>query len=360
MPEYVTITVNGSPYAMGYQHGQQVCHLRPLILAALDARFRQLDADRPDGQFEALVARTRALLEELDPPLLAMIRGQADALSIDFETLLRCDLVSFLGDDLSVRRLPGVPGCTTWAAAGPATAGGGVILAKNRDYQLDHLPLQVLVRARPEGGFRYLYISSAGSPGVYCAGINQAGLAVADTHVYSSDLGPGLPSFSLMMHLLEAHSRVPSAVDYLRSVPRLGRNNLILADTRGHLAVFEGGHTSCSLFETQGGTLVNTNHFRGDAMRGCFAAVDPEGRENSLARYERASLALADAFGSIDAAFAQRLAASHDGPLAAICCHPRAERNVATIAAGIFFPDKGQMLFCHGLPCEGHFDEFDV
>ncbi|HSJ53396.1 MAG TPA: C45 family peptidase [Anaerolineae bacterium] len=360
MPEYLTLTLRGSPYAMGYQHGQQVCHLRPQILAAMEARFRHLEAEQPDGRFEAFVAGTRALLEELDAPLLATIRGQADALSLDFETVLRCDLISFLGDELQVRRLPGVQGCTTWAAAGPATAGGEVILAKNRDYQLDHLPLQGVVRAQPEGGFQYLYISSAGSPGVYCAGMNEAGLAVADTHVYSRDLGPGLPSFSLMMHVLEDHDRVSSAVDYLRSVPRLGRNNLILADAEGHLAVFEGGHTSYGLFEEQAGTLVNTNHFRSDAMRGYYAAVDPEGRENSLGRYDKVSRALADAHGSVDAGFAQRLSAAHDGPLASICCHPRAERKVASIAAGIFIPGEGRMLYCHGLPCEGRFDQFFV
>lgn len=360
MPEYLTFTLHGSPYAMGHQHGEQAGHLRPQLLAAMETRFRQLEAEQPDAQFEALVAGTRALLDELDAPLLATIRGQADALSIDFETLLRYDLISYLGDDLLVRRLVGGQGCTTWAGSGAATEGGRVILAKNRDYHLDHLPLQVLVRAEPEDGFRYLYITSAGSPGIYCAGMNQAGLAVADTHVYSRDLGPGLPSFSLMMRLLEEHDRVSSALDYLRSVPRLGRNNLILADAGGHLAVFEGGHTCYGLSETRAGTLVNTNHFVSDEMRGYYAAVDPEGRENSLGRYDKVRRALAEAAGSIDAAFARRLAASHDGPLASVCCHPRAERNVASIAVGIFFPGEGQMLYCHGLPCEGRFDELDV
>ncbi|HSJ53063.1 MAG TPA: C45 family peptidase, partial [Anaerolineae bacterium] len=251
MPEYATLTLRGDAYAMGWQHGRQVCGLRPQIAEAMARRFCQIEDDGPDTRFEELVGQSRALLEECDAPLLAMIRGQAEALAFEFEALLRYNLVAFLRDDLLVRRTLASEGCTTWAASGSATANGQPILAKNRDFRPEHLPLQNVVRAIPERGFRSLYVSSAGSPGVYCAGINEAGLAVADTHVYSLDLGPGLPSYSLMMHVLQEHDTVASALDYLRAVPRLGRNNLILADASGHLSVFEGGHSRYGLLEAR-------------------------------------------------------------------------------------------------------------
>jgi isopenicillin-N N-acyltransferase-like protein len=368
MSEYSTLWLHGDAYTMGRQHGQQVRTLRPQIAAAMDARFRQLEADGPDARFERLVHQTRLVLEEVDTPLLAMIRGQAEALAFEFETLLRYNLIAFLRDDLLVRRAADVEGrttwaegCTTWAASGPATASGAPILAKNRDYRPDHLPLQNVVHATPDRGYAYLYVSSAGSPGVFSAGMNQAGLAVADTHVYSRDLGPGLPSYALMMHILEGHDGVSSALDYLRAVPRLGRNNLILADATGHLAVFEGGHSRHGLFERQGGALVNTNHFASEAMRDCFAAVDPpQARGRSLGRYELVTRALAGARGRIDVAFARALAATHDGPLGSVCCHPQANTKATTISASIFLPEERQMLFCQGLPCQGRFDLFAV
>lgn len=357
MPQYVTLKLHGDHFTMGWQHGQQVRNLRPQIVKAIDARFRQLEQDEPDDRFETLVRDTHALLEEIDTPLLAMIRGQAEALAFDFETLLRYNLVAFLRDDLLVRRSPHTEGCTTWAASGSVTADGGPILAKNRDYRADHLPLQNLVHAVPETGHAYLYVSSAGSPGVFSAGMNHAGLAIADTHVYSTDLGAGLPSYSLMMHVLERYDSVSSALDYLGAMPRLGRNNLILVDASGHLAVFEGGHTRHGLLETHDGALVNTNHFATDEMRDCFAAVEPaEAKDRSLGRHETVSRALAGAGGRIDAPFAQRLAATHGGPLGSICCHPGAGTNSSTISASIFLPGRRQMLFCHGLPCQGQFD----
>jgi isopenicillin-N N-acyltransferase-like protein len=366
MADYFTLTLHGDPYTMGLQHGQQVSSLRPQIVAAMDARFRQLESDEPDARFEALVAATRALLEDSDAALLAMIHGQATALSLEFETLLRYNLIAFLRDDLLVRHSqagagsrPGgaaepADGCTTWAAAGSATADGEPILAKNQ-------PLQNVVRATPRSGYRYLHVGSAGCPGVYCAGINQAGLAVADTHVYSVDLGPGLPSYSLMMHILERCDCVPAALDFLRAVPRLGRNNLILADATGHLAVFEGGHSRYGLFETRDGAVVNTNHFCSDEMRDCFAAVDsPQARASSRGRYDLASRTLRAAGGRIDVALARRLMATHDGRQSSICCHPQPGSDAATISASIFMPARRQMLFCHGLPCQGRWDAYDV
>jgi isopenicillin-N N-acyltransferase-like protein len=361
MPDYLTLTLHGNHYRMGQQHGRQVRRLRPQIAEAIVARFSQIEQDGPDARFETLLRETFDLIQEVDPPLLALIRGQAEALEIEFETLLRYDLVTYLRDDLVIRQALGSEGCTTWAASGTWTTDGQPILVKNRDYRLEHLPLQLLVRATPSDGYPYLYVSSAGSPGVFSAGINYAGLAVADTHVYSTDLGPGLPDYALMMHLLEEHNSVSSALDYLRSMPRLGRNNLILADVQGHLAVFESGRHRFGLLETQQGTLVNTNHFASAEMQASFVEVDPpEARGRTFRRHEVATATLSANHGQIDVPFAQHLMATHNGPLASLCCHPEADTNVTTISASIFLPAQRRLLFCHGLPCQGRYDDFNV
>ena len=374
--EYITLTLQGDHYTQGRQHGHQVRSLRPQIAHAIEIRFAQIERDgAPAGdnaRFERLLQETGGLLQAIDAPLLDLIRGQAEALEFEFDTLLRYTLVSYLCDavhgDMLVTRQPRVcEGCTTWAATGPATADRQPLLAKNRDYHPEHLPLQVVIQVTPQSGYRYVCSGSAGSPGVFCAGINQAGLAVADTHVTSTDLGPGLPDFSLMMHLLEDHDHVSSALDYLRSVPRMGRNNLILADASGHLAVFEIGHRTYGLFETHDGVLVNTNHFASPKLRGCFVDVsEPHLKGNSFQRHEQATRALEGAAGLIDVAFAQRLMATHAGPLASICRHPRPGRHPAdgreptTISASIFLPARRTMLFCFGLPCQGQYDEFTL
>jgi predicted choloylglycine hydrolase len=361
MPDYLTLTLCGSHYGMGQQHGRQVRRLRPQIAHAIAVHFTQTEQYGPDARFESLLRETFDLIQEVDPPILDLIRGQAEALEIEFETLLRYDLATYLRDDLVIRWAQGNEECTTWAASGPWTAEGQPILVKNRDYRLEHLPLQLLVQATPSKGYPYLYVSSAGSPGVFSAGINHAGLAVADTHVYSTDLGPGLPDYALMMHLLEEHNSVSSAVDYLRSVPRMGRNNLILTDVWGHMAVFESGCCRYGLLEVQDGMLVNTNHFVSAEMRDCFAAMgSPEARGRTFRRHELVTAALGSAFGRIDPRFAQTLMATHNGPTSSLCCHPEAGSLVSTISASIFLPAQRRLLFGHGLPCQSRYDDHFV
>jgi isopenicillin-N N-acyltransferase-like protein len=378
------ISVSGTHYEMGQQHGLQVRALRPLIVKAIEAQFHQIEQHGPDERFESLLRETRELLQRIDRPIVEMIRGQAWGLGLPFETLLRYGLATYLPfpsspfpSPLSILPLspfhPGEESCTTWAASGPATADGTPILAKNRDSSPEHLPLQVVVRANPEDGYRYAYVTSAGSPGVFCAGMNEAGLAVADTHVCSTDIGPGLPDYALMMHILEEQNSVRGALAYLRSVTRLGRNNLILADAGGDLAVFEIGHRTYGLVVPEDHILVSTNHFVSPQLRQqwvespshlyCTASPStvslgpgtkgekPHLQGNSQRRREVVRAALIEARGRIDVAWAQALMARHGGPLDSLCRHEELGGRSVTISSTIFLPAARNLWTCFGYPC---------
>lgn len=357
------IYLKGNHYQMGYQHGRQVMLLRPQIITAIEARFAQLKQDGADDAFEALVEETRQVLQSVDPATVALVRGLADGLALDFDRLLRYNLVAFLRDVLVTRKILSGPseGCTTWAATVPATVDGQPILVKNRDYRLEHLPLQLVVRAEPAQGYRTIFVTSAGSPGVFVAGINEAGLALVDTHVSSSDVGAGLPIYALSMHLLEEHRSVRSALEYLQSTPRLGRNNLLLADASGDIALFEIGHRHSAVIEAAAGLLVNTNHYRSPVMQPYFVDTDPPALQgNTFQRYQNIKEGLTEAYGQIDLTLAKQLMAVHADGSASICCHPRSASETATISSMIILPTAGQMFFCHGQPCQGEYHAVTV
>ncbi len=324
------IYVKGNHYQMGYQHGCQVRSLRACIVKAIESCFAQLEQDGADETFERLVRQTGQVLQAVDPSAVDVIRGLADGLALEFERLLRYILAIFLRDALISRQGPSgnkkvetLEGCTTWAATGLATAGGDPILAKNRDFKPEYLPLQIVVRAEPASGYGYTCVTSAGAPGVFVAGGNEAGLAVVDTHVSSTDVGPGLPACVLSMRILEEHRTVRSALAYLQSVPRLGRNNLLLADAGGDVALFEIGHHHSAIVEAEAGLLINTNHFNSPAMKDYFVDTQPRAlRGNTFRRYQKVKEALSGAYGQIDITLAKQLMAAHDGPLASVCRHP--------------------------------------
>ncbi len=356
------IHLKGNHYQMGYQHGHQVRSLQGQIVKAIEARFVQLEQDGPDKAFERLVEETQQVLRAVDPATVNLIQGLADGLELDFERLLRYNLVAFLRDVLITRQHTSgaIEGCTTWAATGPATSDGQPILAKNRDYRLEHLPVQLVVRAEPTGAYSYICVTSAGSPGVFVAGFNEAGLAVADTHVSSTDVGPGLPTYALSMHLLEEHRTVRSALTYLQSMPRLGRNNLLLADVTGDITLFEMGHRHSAVLEAEAGLLVNTNHYRSPVMQPYFVDTEPERlRGNTFQRYQKVKETLTGAYGQIDLVLAQQLMATHTGSLASICRHPSPDSDSSTISAMLFLPVQRQMRFCHGPPCRGVYWVFE-
>lgn len=352
------INVSGTHFEMGVQHGQQAVSLRAHILTAMEARFAQLAADGADESFEALVTKTAQLLHTVDPATIDLMRGLAAGLDIPFELLLRYNLIAFLRDALTTRPAPS-EGCTTWAAAGAATRSGQPILAKNRDYNLEHLPLQVVARAEPAAGYRYTYVTSAGSPGVFVAGLNEAGLALVDTHVSTPDVGPGLPTYALSMHILEEHHSVRSALAYLQHTPRLGRNNLLLADAGGDVALFELGHRHSAIVEADNGLLVNANHFCSPTMQHWFVDTNPPPlRGNSRQRCDTVRALLEPARGQIDLPLARQIMAHHGGPLDSICRHPLPQADTSTISATIFFPAERRLHFCHGQPCAGQYQVF--
>lgn len=368
------ITVSGAPEEIGLQHGQQIGDLRNQLVDTIDARLsalRQLDADRPQ-----LLQPIVAALEGLDAPLLAFLRGLALSLELDFDRLLRYTLSSYLRDrqetgDMAVASAAPSEGCTTWAATTPLTAHGVTLLAKNRDYHRDHIPLQLLARVTPATGYEYIAIGSAGSPDVFSSGINQRGLAVADTHVLSHDLGPGLSRYSLMRELLQYHADTASGLDYLRSVRQMGGGTMVLADRSGHLAVWESGHESSGLIERRQGFVVSANHFVTARLESLWIDNEPPALQgNSTARYRRVSAALAGAVGIVGPNWAQALMTSHGSPLDALCRHPLPENGLvsagsgsSTISSVVFLPNglaagdsAPALLVAVGEPCHANWE----
>lgn len=361
------IHVRGNHYQMGLQHAQQVTDLLPAIHIAIDTRYEQLAQDGGDDAFEAIIQEAITLLKDDDPQIVAFIQGLAEGLDIPFDHLLHYNLVTFLRDVITVQNTfsqqnasdEPEEGCSTWAASGAATVDGHPILVKNRDTSIEHLPLQLVVRAEPEQGYRYTYITSAGSPGVYVAGMNEAGLAVVDTYVSSKDIGHGLPTYALSMHVLEDHQTVKSALDYLKSAPRQGRNNLLLADAEGNIALFEIGNQHFSIIEPDADYFVNTNHFLDPQMIPFFAGIQSGARDsNSCMRYDFITEQLVAAQGYIDVAFAEKLMGTHRNDISSICRHPQENTTSSTISAAIFLPVQRTLRFCHGSPCSGQYTDF--
>jgi predicted choloylglycine hydrolase len=359
------VELDGGHYQMGWQHARQVRDLRPRIKGVMRRRMRRLKAYEVD--LRPHVAELTSAWEEIARPTLDMLRGLAEGLELEWEPFFRYTVAAYLEDRL------GHPaygeGCTVWAASGPVTRDGLPILAKNRDYRPDHQFLPCLVRARSAQGFRYLYVTSAGSPAVFSSGMNEIGLAVADTRVASCGVGPGLARYTAMMDILEHHSDVASALDYLRQVPHIGDGTLTLVDRAGEMAVFESGHAAHGTIRPEHGFLASTNHFRSAQLRDCWVDTSPpELQGNSQNRFARVIAALAGARGRVDAAWAQALMADHGGVQStvtqrmqrALCRHCDVDPQSITVSSALFLPQERVLLYANAQPCQAPFQAWSV
>lgn len=353
------IDLGGDHYSMGLQHGLQVKELRPRILRVVQNRLTILQ-DK-DLDFRSILDELYAVWEENARSTLEMMHGIADALELEWDDFFRYTVSTYLMD--KVRQQYDVfQGCSVWAAAPPLTRHVGPILAKNRDYWSDHTDLQCFARAHPHGGYRYAYLTSAGSPGVFSSGMNEAGLAVADTHVVSQDIGPGLPRYAVMMDILEHYEQVETALEYILSVRHTGNGTIVLVDTSGGMGVVETGYEVQVVRHPENSFVVSTNHFVSPDLENKVVerSAGKAQYENSLGRYACMKTNLYTLREPVDLKWAKKMLSSHGSKEKAICRHPEDNPRYVTISSVIFLPQSRTIQLAAGMPCQTPYEPFSV
>jgi predicted choloylglycine hydrolase len=351
------VDLTGSHYEMGQQHGLKLLRYRPALLGLI-ADYQEKVNSYLQQDITEIVEEISDVLCVHSPQTLDMIHGIADGFEVSRRDILSMMMGSYIEDRLAP--LSGLPfqedGCTSWAISKEKARQDKVLLAKNRDYLVSHRPLQVIFRCKPEGGHRYLSINSIGACNVFSSGMNTEGLTIADTRVPSMDVGPGLPRFSLMMHILENFRSVNEVINYLTSVPRMGGGNLIFADAKGAIGRAEIGYEGLGILQESAGFLVCTNHFEEPSMQEKYRKRNETEEKDSKWRFDKVFESLVAADENMDSDLAAKLMAYHDERFA-ICHHRNSKQldETTTISSTIFLPERRGFYFCEGFPCTDPF-----
>lgn len=352
------LVLEGSPYERGRaqatQAPDQVAHVRDAVAHRLAETAPALA--RPEVR--AFIAAQHGVTARVWPAVLDEIRGIADGFGLEAETVLtylHCSTAA----DLAVMAEREPEGCTALAVTGAA---GGAIVAKNRDYRPEHIPIQrVMAHVDPAWGDRsILVLGSLGSPGNFSSGMNSDGLAVADTASRTTDLGPGLHRYFLLTWLLVHCRTVPEAMAAIRGTTHSGSGLLVMGDAGGAVAAVELGHSAIGFEHRSSGRVGRSNHFVTPRMAPANLRL-PENaaqRANSAARY-RTLLQRLDGLPERPTAEAVAvLLASHDdahGP--AFCRHGGADLS-STIAGAVWLTAERRLLHAAGTPCSAAWQSF--
>lgn len=350
------IDVVGTNRQIGRMHAAGAPDLRGHVVRWVEAA----EHDRPPGS-DSAVAEVMEAWQDLTPGTLDQIAGMAEVYRLPVSGLLTAVLSTYLH---CLARASGPPdGCTTFAVRGDRP-----LLLKNRDNDPRFLPMQTVLRTVPDMGHPWVGLTTAGAPGVHSSGMNAAGLSVADTHVPATDVGPGVPRFAAMMHLLEQFTTTQDAVAYLLSTPMMGLGNLTLVDAHGEAAVVECGYRRSEVVHRNGGeragettgVAVATNHFTSRTLSPSMlepAEGTPAANSRARATVVRERPEIAPGATPEDL---REVAASHTGIVdgstqpGSLCQHGPNLRS-ETISTTIFDPVNRQVDLCIGRPCTGTF-----
>lgn len=229
------IDLSGSPYEIGFQHGQS---LRPLV----DGIVRYLAPfDTEHEEMHDTIAR----LNELAPELILEMKGIADGAQIPFEEIVNlnlkvlhyCTVIAFEESDV------------------------GPILGKNLDFP--GYAFQTLFYVVPESEHSFIHLGCAGSVASY-GGLNDAGLAMGHAVVFLEkqlDNG-GIPIAFVRRLALQHSSTTEEAVGYVASIKtkKVG-DNIIFLDKHGVAKTIEKAPTSYQVHNSLKRIAFCTNSF---------------------------------------------------------------------------------------------------
>ena len=350
----------GTAYERGRMQATSCPDMIGFVRAAVAARMGETRSALATPEAKALISGDRTYTERHYPEILEEMQGICDGFDLPLDTLfdyMHCAVVS----DLAAMAERQPEGCTSFAVANQEL---GAVVAKNRDYRPEHIPIQRVFRHRDPawGGREILCLGSLGSPGNFSSGINSDGLAVTDTNSRTTDHGVGMHRYFLLTWLLVHCATVDEALDRILRTTHVGGGLLILGDAGGTVAAVELGHRRVGYERKAQGRVGRANHFVTDDMAAAnLRTPDSEAQScHSDRRHPTLQQRLADSPATFGLAEAARLAAYHgeDGG-EGFCRHgPRDLGN--TISCSLYATRPRTLTFTAGPPCEGPWQQFDL
>ena len=318
-----TTELRGSYEAMGRQYG-----------AALDDVGFSPQPLTPAKR--SFVRASRPAVETHTPDLLAELDGLADAGGWESESIAAIPLA--LGYDA---------GCSVVAISGDHTVDGVPRFGRNYDFYTSFADFAERFRTDPADGLASVGCSDhwTGRQG----GINEAGLAIANTFVPNDGPQPGVMFGLATRWVLDTCSTVAEATAFLEDLPHARNTNFVVADTAGAVAVVEASPERVRTTTPDDGIAVATNHFITDELR-AFEPADAD-RTSSERRYA----ALADWFetreGPVDTAGLQAVLSD---PTTEVCACATAEASdpVETLWSWTAVLEKPSIQCAGGRPDE--------
>jgi isopenicillin-N N-acyltransferase-like protein len=326
------VSVSGSPYQMGRQHGEAA---ERLIRRTLRARA-DLAARATGTSVDAVVRaglRYRPLVENRFPRLVEEVRGIAAGAGITFAEAFFIQVAT----EVSFR----AAGCSAVAIR---TQAADWIVAQNWDAVPEVRGTHIVLHLRPDDRPEAVMFTYAGVVGYM--GVNAHGVCHVATQLLTSDWRAGVPHYFVKRRFLELAS-VEECLAAARRAAISSSATYILGDGARAVGI-EWCPASMATFG--GERFGHTNHLVDPRLRTLERCV--EQLPDTIDRLARLRTLLPDAL-SLDGV--RSILSDHTGYPASICRHGGAG-GLHTLASVIFEPSRRRMHVAYGNPCATRYD----
>jgi hypothetical protein len=368
------VGLSGTPDQIGYQHARllypEMLENEGILLGRFQGQVsnpvaRGVLLDLAELRY-AHVDRGMSLSRRTE--IAAGARGfQPDPYSGLFPTYQRFVYLNALYDmALSFEHSP-LLGCTTFTIGGDALEGGGGILARAFDFEVDDVfdRHKAVFLVREEGQIPFASVAWPGLLGVV-SGMNAEGVAIV---VHGARAGvpraEGEPVVHALRRVLSSARNTEEAIDALAEQPAMVSQIVIVTDERGRAAAIERVPGQPNFVRFLASKAATTNHFEGPSaadpknltVRANTSTLPRRGRADELLARLPARLSADDAVTNAEALLRDRKGAG-DTDLA---LGDRSAINALIATHGVIMDTKRRVLWVSESPhLLGRFVAFDL
>ncbi len=358
------LRLKGSPYEIGYRHGQQA---QDKIQRNLEVYFRRFKNETALSRDEALDRAERYLqvIRRVSPSYARAMEGVALGSKMRLLEItalnVRYELMYSQFAKIGLKPVPSADGCTAFAAMPEATLNRHILMAENWDWipQVEGLFLKI----RPITGPNILCFTEAGVVGGKI-GLNSEGIGLAINGLISNkdDWERLRKPFHVRCAEILGSKILSQAISRIsRGERSCSANFLIGQQTKlgvGKIVDIESAPEKIGVLSPEDGVLAHTNHFSNPEQLGIKQVLDEE-RKSTLHRFARITRLLRQmrsGNGKMTMTKAVEMLRDHDGKPGSVCRHENlslpVDERYRTVVSVVMDLYTGQLRTTLGSPCE--------
>lgn len=365
MPKLRVLTLSGSHYDMGFQHGKAYAdQIREVTEERIKLSCDETWTGRNLAQDHVLELAEECVPyhERYAPDIMQQLHGMSDATGISIPELVIASGFTDFADVIynALEREPKVPiygnECTLWMVGGEQVSDKRGMLSQTWDMHATATPYVIMIHGKPDDEPEFMALSLTGC--VAMIGMNEAGICVGINNLAGADGQPGV-TWPFVCRKIMQQTTIEDALECITSATLAGGHNYMLMDDKGNGYNIEAMSTKTVVTPLNGDALVHANICIHDETRTVERPIDENYIEDSDLRLNRAAVNLSEKVNLTEKDMMELMKNREDGAYS-ICSMSEAPFYSETCAAIVMKPETRDIWAVWGLPNKNEYEHFSL